>query len=156
MLKLDIPGFKKLEIEHLVLDLNGTTACDGMVSEEIKDKINQVSDFLKVHVLTADTFGTASKELEGLNCELVILDETDQAEQKAQFLEELNPLRTIAVGNGRNDVRMLNFAAIGISVMNPEGTSVHALTNSDIVCRNFPEVMELLENPRRLKATLRT
>jgi len=155
MLNLDIPGFKKLSIQNLVLDFNGTIAFDGKINQETKDKLNRVAEFLNVYVLTADTFGSAKEELEGVNCKLIILDQTDQAAQKAQVVEELNPLSTIAIGNGRNDVRMLNFSSIGISVINSEGVSGQALTNSDIVCCSFIESLDLLENPARLKATLR-
>lgn len=155
MLKLDIPGFKKLNIEHLVLDFNGTIAHDGTINTQVKDKINEIAKFLNVYILTADTFGSAEEELKGINGKLIILDQMDQAEQKAQVVEELNPLHTIAIGNGRNDMRMLSFAAIGITVLNQEGASGQALTSSDIICRNIMEAMELLENPGRIKATLR-
>lgn len=155
MLKLDIPGFKKLNIEHLVLDFNGTIAQDGAISKQVKDKINEIAKFLNVYILTADTFESAKEELKGVNGKLIILDQMDQAAQKAQVVEELNPLHTIAIGNGRNDMRMLSFAAIGITVLNQEGASGQALTSSDIICRNIMEAMELLENPDRIKATLR-
>ncbi|MCF8232486.1 MAG: hypothetical protein K9J27_09890 [Bacteroidales bacterium] len=156
MLNLDIPGFKKLNVKNLVLDFNGTIACDGTINEDIKKKLNEIAGLLNIYVLTADTFGSAKKELEGVNCKLVILDETDQAAQKTQLVEEINPLHSIAIGNGRNDVRMLNVSAIGISVINEEGASGQTLTSADIVCRSFMEAMEMLENPRRIKATLRT
>lgn len=155
MLKLDIPGFKKLNIEHLVLDFNGTIAHDGTINTQVKDKINEIAKFLNVYILTADTFGSAEEELKGINGKLIILDQMDQAAQKAQVVEELNPLHTIAIGNGRNDMRMLSFAAIGITVLNQEGASGQALTSSDIISRNIMEAMELLENPGRIKATLR-
>lgn len=155
MLKLDIPGFKKLNIEHLVLDFNGTIAQDGTITKEIKDKINEIAKFLNIYILTADTFKSAKEELKGVNGRLIILDQKDQAAQKAQLVEELNPLHTIAIGNGRNDMRMLSFAAIGITVLNKEGASGQTLTSSDIICRNIMEAMELLENPGRIKATLR-
>ena len=156
MLNLDIPGFKKLTVENLALDFNGTIACDGVISDDIKAKLNDIAGFLNIYVLTADTFGSARKELEDVNCELVILNENDQAAQKTQLMEEINPLHSIAIGNGRNDVRMLNVSAIGISVINGEGASGQTLTSADIVCRSFMEAMEMLENPRRIKATLRT
>jgi len=155
MLKLDIPGFKKLNIEHLVLDFNGTIARDGTITKQVKDKINEIAEFLNVYILTADTFESAKEELKGVNGKLIILDQMDQAAQKAQVVEELNPLHTIAIGNGRNDMRMLSFAAIGITVLNQEGASGQTLTSSDIICRNIMEAMELLENPGRIKATLR-
>jgi hypothetical protein len=29
MIEIDIPGYKKLQLKNLVLDYNGTLACDG-------------------------------------------------------------------------------------------------------------------------------
>ena len=37
MITVNIPGYRKIELEHLVLDHNGTLACDGKLLEgEIK------------------------------------------------------------------------------------------------------------------------
>ncbi len=63
MLTLDIPGRKPVEAEHLVLDYNGTLAVDGCIIQGVADRLKKLSSVIRVHVLTADTFGTAEKEL---------------------------------------------------------------------------------------------
>ena len=73
MFKLDIPGFGLIELEHLVLDFTGTLSVDGALLPGIKKKLNEVAQFLRIYVLTADTFGTASTELEGITCEIRII-----------------------------------------------------------------------------------
>jgi soluble P-type ATPase len=66
VISVDIPGRERLEIAHLALDLNGTLATDGHVPHEVAERIQTLASLVQVHVLTADTFGTAST-LESLN-----------------------------------------------------------------------------------------
>ena len=70
--------------------------------------------------------------------------------------EQLGAAHTVALGNGANDVLMLRKACLGICVMQGEGTSLQALLASDVVVRSVEEAFDLLLNPDRLVATLRS
>ena len=59
MIKIDIPGYQTLGLEHLVLDHNGTLACDGLLIKGVRECLTILSAELTIHVLTADTFGKA-------------------------------------------------------------------------------------------------
>jgi len=59
MITIDIPGYKKLKLAHLVLDYNGTLACDGKMITGVKKCLTALAKPLKIHVITADTFGKA-------------------------------------------------------------------------------------------------
>jgi soluble P-type ATPase len=61
----------------------------------------------------------------------------------------------VAVGNGRNDRLMLEAAALGIAVIGDEGLAADAMQACDIVVRHIADALALLEDPRRLIATLR-
>ena len=65
MLEISIPGGKDLRLEHLVLDYNGTLACDGEILPGVKDCLHELADRLQIYVLTADTFGKARAGLAG-------------------------------------------------------------------------------------------
>jgi soluble P-type ATPase len=54
---IKIPGNKDLQLEHLVLDFNGTLACDGRLIQGVRERLKAMADQIKIHVLTADTFG---------------------------------------------------------------------------------------------------
>lgn len=156
MMKIEIPGFNKLTLEHLVMDYNGTLACDGRLLEGVVDRLNVLSHDFELHVLTADTFGSVKRQLSRISCGLSILPEGDQASAKLNYINSLDPARTVCIGNGRNDREMLKKSAIGIIVLQGEGAAIEALQSADIVVPNIITALELLLNPLRLKATLRS
>jgi soluble P-type ATPase len=155
MIKIDIPGWGNIEIENLVLDLNGTIATDGKIPSEVKEKIKSLSDKVKIYILTADTQGTASEESSDMGVELVKVSEKDSAEVKLRVLESLDPTRTIAIGNGNNDQLILKEAALSIAVLGDEGMSASAIKNADVIVKNISDALDLFLKPKRLVATLR-
>lgn len=155
-MKIDIPGTGEIEIENLLMDYNGTLAVDGQIVDGVKDKINELSCLVKIHVITADTFGTVQKTLEDTHCTVIVLPGENQDQAKLDYLRKLGPEKTLCVGNGANDRLMLNEAVIGIAVLLEEGLTVSALTASDIVVKSILDVFSYLEKPDRLKACLRT
>ena len=151
----DIPGWGSINIENIVIDLDGTIATDGRVTPEVKEKINSLSYQAKIYVLTADTQGTANKEILGMNVELVKTPEEDSKQKKLDFLKTLNLEATVAIGNGSNDQFILKEAALGIAVLGDEGVSVSAIKSADIVVKNIQNALDVLLKPKRLIATLR-
>lgn len=156
MIEIVIPGRGKLRLEHLVLDYNGTLACDGVLLEGVRDRIADLSRKLSIHVLTADTFGNAREGLRGLPCEVVVLPREDQAEAKERYVESIGSDVTVCVGNGRNDRLMLGRAALGVAVVLQEGAAREALEAADVACNGIHSALDLLSNPKRLVATLRS
>jgi soluble P-type ATPase len=156
MVEIDIPDFGHLAFEHLVLDYNGTLACDGEPFNGIADRLKTLAEVLKVHVVTADTFGKARAGLKDLPVVLNILGPGSEAEAKASYVETLGADRTAAIGNGRNDRLMLQRAGLGVAVLEAEGGSVEALTAAQVCTRSITEALDLLLNPKRLVAVLRS
>ncbi|GAB4407107.1 MAG: HAD family hydrolase [Thermodesulfovibrionales bacterium] len=155
MFELDIPGFGFVRLEHLVSDFTGTLSIDGKLLPGVKERLNKIAEFLKIHILTADTFGRAKTEIEGINCEIHILEGENHDVQKEEYIKRLGPENVIALGNGNNDRRMLQAAKIGIAVCLNEGCSIDAIKSADVLVNSPIDAIELLLNPKRLKATLR-
>ena len=155
MITINIPGWGNIDVENIILDLNGTIATDGKIPSEVKEKINSLSDRAKLYILTADTQGTASEESSDMAVELLKVSEKDSTEVKLRVLESLDPTKTVAIGNGNNDRLILKEAALGIAVLGDEGLSVSAMKNADIVAKNIPDALDLFLKPKRLMATLR-
>jgi len=155
MISIDIPGWGNMEIENLVLDLNGTLATDGKISPEVKKKISALAGRIRIYVLTVDTQGTAAEESREMKVELITVEGEDSKEGKFNFLKSLDLEKTVAMGNGNNDELILKEAALGIAILGDEGISVTALKQADIMVKNISDALDLLLKPKRLMATLR-
>jgi soluble P-type ATPase len=155
MLELEIPGFGWVRIEHLASDFTGTLSVGGRLLPGIREQLNQITGFLKIHILTADTFGKAKEELGGVNCDIHILTGENHDVQKEEYVKKLGAETVVAFGNGNNDRKMLKTAHVGIAVTEGEGCAVDALTAADIHVTSANSGLDLLLNVKRLKATLR-
>lgn len=155
MIEIDIPGFKPLQLKHLVLDFNGTLAVDGELVPGVAQRLNHLSSRLTVHVITADTFGKAAAQLEGVSCSLSVLSAEEQDIAKLAYVNDLGAEGTVCIGNGRNDRLMLAASALGIAVMLQEGACSLSLAAADVVCTDILSALDLLTSPLRLTATLR-
>ncbi len=155
MLTFDIPGREVLQLDHLVLDYNGTIAEDGSLFELVKHKFTLLQPSLNIHVITADTFGTVHQEMEKLQVEVITIPKDKQDLMKREFVEKLGVGRVVSIGNGANDGLMLEVSALGILVINSEGASVQSLMKADVLCNNIRDALNLLIRPNRLVATLR-
>jgi soluble P-type ATPase len=155
MFELEIPGFGEVKLKYLVSDFTGTLSVDGKLLSGVKERMTEVSRFLDIHILTADTFGKAKDELKDIKCEIHILTGNDHDIQKEDYIKKLNPEYVIAFGNGNNDRKMLKTAKIGVAVCLNEGCSIDAIKSADIIVTSTIDALDLLLSPKRLKATLR-
>lgn len=152
MLTVEIPGAQPLRLEHLVLDVNGTLTHAGAVIDGVEERVRSLAGTLRVHLVTADTFGTAGALAGSLGAELSVV--RDGAE-KVAFAEALGPSSCAAIGNGANDAGLLRTVALGIAVIGPEGAAAVTLQGASVVCGSITVALDLLLDPRMLVATLR-
>ncbi len=155
MLKIEIPNYKTLELEYLVLDYNGTIALDGEIRDSVREQLITLSKELEIYVLTADTHGTAKKMCEGLPLKIQTFPTDGALDEKLTVVERLGEDRCIAIGNGRNDKLMCRASALAIAVMEQEGMCGRLLGEADVCTRNIEDALDLLLRPKRLIATLR-
>ncbi len=156
MIKIEIPGAKPLKLTKLVLDFNGTIALDGILIKGVKEGIVSLANHLEIHLLTADTFGTVRQQCNSLPLQIEILKTDDHVKEKAAHLCQLGSEQAVAIGNGANDICMLQEAALGILVVGPEGCFGKAVSSADIVVNSIFAAFGLLENPQRIVATIRS
>jgi soluble P-type ATPase len=121
----------------------------------VRVRIEELTERLTVHVLTADTYGVAGELIAGLPVTLTVLQAGDEARQKADYVTALGAEGCVAVGNGRNDVGMLECAGLAIAVLESEGCAAQAAMTADVLCRSAAEALDMLLQPVRLRATLR-
>ncbi len=147
---MEIPNYGKVEFKAVLFDLNGTLGEHGRVSEEVKRLLKELAGRYTIVVLSADTFGTLEEEFKGLP---VRVERVSSGVDKAEIAKGYVPYA--AVGNGNNDVAMLEGAELAFCVVGPEGASVDTLLASDIVVRDVKDAIAMLLDEKRLIATLR-
>ena len=155
MLEYEIPGFRNLKIDKVVIDFNGTLACDGEIIADVKERLRILTAKCDVIVLTADTFGTVQDEFADMDIEIEIIDSDKGREYKSNFIEKLGSKNVIAIGNGNNDQLMLEKAVLGILIIGDEGAATESLLASDTVIKDINDALDLLIKPGRLIASLR-
>lgn len=154
-MKINIPGFKEIEIKSLVCDYNGTIANSGKLIKGVEEYINTLSKQIDIYIITADTFGTVENELKNANCKVLKISKENQNQQKLDLIKKLNPENTVSFGNGRNDELMLKKSILGIGILEEEGIYSKNLLSADILCKSILNAFELFLNPNKLIATLR-
>jgi P-type E1-E2 ATPase len=152
---LNIPGRESLKIENVVFDYNGTLAVDGSMSSEVKDLLLKLKDMLNVHILTADTYGTVSKECQHLNLNVKTFPRENAGQAKEEIVKGLGGNRTVCIGNGFNDIQMLSEACLSVAVIGGEGCCAKLIPAADIVVNSIEDAFNLLLKSDRIKATLR-
>ena len=155
MIDVSIPGWRDCHLEHLVCDFNGTLATDGVLFEGVAERLEQLSETLTVHIVTADTHGTAQQVFAALPVSLTRLNPGGERQEKARFVGELGAERTVFLGNGANDVDALGKALISIAVVGEEGAFVPAVQAAQMVVRTPVDALDLILTPKRLIAGLR-
>ena len=155
MLQINIPGREKLVFQYLVLDFNGTLALDGYLKQGVPPRLKELSESLKIYVLTADTNGSVHHEMDSMPCEVHVIQPNRQDEGKADFIKKLGTDKTICIGNGLNDRLMLKEAKLGLLVIQEEGIATASFMVSDVICTSINDALDLLLKPDRLRATLR-
>jgi len=152
---IEIPNYKTINLKHIVLDYNGTIAKDGKLKDEVKNLLPLLAQKYTLHVITADTFGSVKKELRNFKLDIKVLQSDNHTLEKQLYINELNANECVAIGNGNNDAKMIQSAAIGIVILGDEGCSTKSLFASDITCKSISQAFELFVYPKRLIATLR-
>lgn len=152
------------ELEHAVFDVNGTLTRDGQLVPGVVERLHSLRQILKLHLLTADTYGTQRPIINPMlavnvapQIKVKVLEEKDgpEDEQKKNYVLELGKDKVAAIGNGMNDRLMLAEARLGIAVLGPEGTAVEALKAAKVTARDPVTALDLLLHPLRLEASLR-
>jgi P-type E1-E2 ATPase len=155
MIHIAVPGLGDYEIEHLVLDVNGTLALDGRLLPGVAERLTKLAQLVTIHLITADTHGRQAEIDAALGTLAVRIAAGHESDQKGRYVRSLGAASVVAIGNGANDVDMLRSAAVGIGVLGEEGLASMAHQAADVLARDIVQALDLLLHPTRLGATLR-
>ena len=155
MIQIAVPGLGEYELQHLVLDVNGTLALDGNLVPGVAERLRDLERLLTIHLITADTHGRQSAIDAALRTRAVRITPGHESDQKGRYVRVLGAASVVAIGNGANDVDMLRSAALGIAVLGEEGLATIAHQAADVIARDIVQALDLLLHPARISATLR-
>lgn len=153
MIEVEIAGRGLLQIAHVVLDVDGTIALDGVLLPGMKERLALLDEYAEVHLLTADTYGTQAALDAELGLQATVIQQG--AVEKGAYVLALGAESVAVIGNGADDVAMFNAAALRIAVLGQEGLSAALLKSADVLVRDVNDALDLLLNPLRLVATQR-
>jgi soluble P-type ATPase len=151
-LSVSIPGVAELRLDHLLVDVNGTLTNRGELLDGVEARLDRLRHSLDIRLVSADTFGTLDTIAADMRVSAV---RASTGEDKLRLLDDLGRGRCAVIGNGSNDVLVLEAAAVGLAVIGPEGASAAALRSADVVCASATDALDLLLDPKALSATLR-
>ena len=159
MIRVEIPGREPLDIAYVVMDYNGTVAVDGLLPDDVAERIGRLSGDVEMYVLTADTFGTVAAQCASLDVHVETFPREGAAECKERVVDGLLARAdgaVVCLGNGLNDIRMFDCADLSIAIIGQEGACAALLAHADVVVTSPVDALDLLLKPGRLKATLRS
>ena len=154
MISILRPGMESLDIHFVLIDFEGTLAMDGRVHPKAKDKVNLLSKRATIYILTKSNREKVEETLRKMKVEILYVTEGDSSQQKLNVLQRLGPHQTAVIGNGLDDVRIVEQAGLGICVIGKEGSSAEAVAKADLVVTNVVDALDFLLKPLRQRATL--
>lgn len=145
----------KFHLKYLLLDYTGTLSEHGKLIECVGEKLTKLSrHFEKIYVLTADTFGTAEKELKGLPVIVKVLTHPS-SKGKVDVVNSLGGEYCVSIGNGNNDIEMLKLTKLSFAIINRDGCNARLFSASDIVFKSICDALDSLIEPKIIISLLR-
>ncbi len=153
-MKYSIPGQGELEINTIILDLNGTLSVGGVVPEGVKERLGKLKAMgFKVLFFTGNTRDDADELAANLGIEWKL---AKNAQGKRDLAMELDPQTCASIGNGLIDLKLMETVKLSIVTLQAEGVHVQTLLACDIVIPSINDALDLFIDSQRLVATLRT
>jgi soluble P-type ATPase len=154
MFLIQRPGQSPLEIEFVLLNFEGTLATDRRVHPKAKDKLNLLSKRCKIYILAKGEQEAIRAILKKVKAEVIYLTEGEVSQGKLDLLRQVGAARTVAIGNGVDDVAMIEEAGLSICIIGVQGTSAEAIKKADVVFTDILHAFDFLLKPMRHKAAL--
>ena len=150
-LSVPIRGRDDLRLARLMLDVNGTLTNRSDPIDGAEGWLSRLRDVLDNKPVSADTWEAVDA------IALCLRDDTVRTPSEADKLwaaDMLGREHCALIGNGANDVLVLDAATRGFAVFGAEGTCAAASRAADVACASAADP-DLLLGPKALAATLR-
>ncbi|MBS3168274.1 HAD hydrolase family protein [Candidatus Woesearchaeota archaeon] len=142
-----------LNIDTLVLDLNGTLTTNGKLLKGTKEKINKLKKLdYNIILFTGNQRKNGNEicSLLGIKC---IIAETSKDKEKE--MKKLNIKTCASIGNARIDIPTFKYSRLAIATLQSEGIHKDIIKYVDIIVPSINDALDLFINKDSLIATLK-
>jgi len=147
------PHGEILEINTIVLDLNGTLSVRGVVAASTKEIIQELKNLgYQLVLISGDIRGSAKQIADELGLELYL---GKTSIEKAAQMQQFDKTKTAAIGNARIDIGTFENAALSIATIQAEGIHTGILKYVDILIPNIDDALRLFMDKKSMEGTLR-
>jgi len=149
----NIPEGEPIEINTIVLDLNGTLAVKGIVAEKTKLLIRELKNLdYKVVLISGDIRGNAKTIANELEIELLL---GKNSAEKALRMQSFSKENTAAIGNARIDIGTFENSILSVATLQSEGIHTGILKHVDIIVPSIDDALNLFIEKKSIEGTLR-
>lgn len=150
----NVPEVGEIEINTIVLDLNGTLSVNGSIPNGVKEKLSKLKEMgIAIILFTGDQRGTAKDLCEEYGIEFI---RTKSGKEKEQAMEKFDPETTAAIGNARIDIGTFKHAKVSIATLQSEGIHANILSHVDVVVPSINDALDFFIEKNTFAATMRT
>ncbi len=149
----NIPKGETIEINTIVLDLNGTLTVKGKLEDSTIELIKQLQNKgFRLVLISGDIRGTAKSIAYELGIELFLGASSDK---KAAQMQQFDKNKTAAIGNARIDIGTFENAILSIATLQAEGIHTGILKHVDLIVPSIDNALQLFLDKKSLEGTLR-
>ncbi len=148
-----VPGVGEIELNTIVLDLNGTLSVNGVIPDGVKERIDKLKQLgFSIVLFSGDQRGTAGAICKDLQIQLI---RCGTSIEKEIAMDQLPGDKTVAIGNARIDIGTFKKAKIRIATLQNEGIHREILDYVDVIVPSINAAFDLLIDTDSFCATMR-
>ncbi|MBD3280105.1 HAD family hydrolase [Candidatus Dojkabacteria bacterium] len=146
-------GVGEIELNNIILDLNGTLAVNGSIAEGVKERLTKLRELgYQIILFTGDQRGNAAELTSDLG---ISFKKASTSEEKEALTKEMDVEKTVAIGNARIDIGTFRDTKVRIATIQAEGIHTGILEYVDILVPSINDALDLLINKNSFEATMR-
>lgn len=152
-MKYNPTGVGEIELDTIILDLNGTLAVQGDIVDGAKERLEILRQLgFKIFLFTGDQRGTAAVQAGELGIDV---QRATTADEKRILTEKLDVAKTVAIGNARIDIGTFEPVKLRIGTLQAEGIHTEILKHIDVLVPSINDALDFLIDPNIFNATMR-
>jgi len=152
-MKYNPTNIGEIELDRILVDLNGTLSVYGEIEESTKALIEQLKNAgFEIYLISGNGRGDVDQMAKQVGVQFF---EATTSEEKEQVASQLDNGKCVAIGNGRIDIGMFNHAKIRIATLQSEGIHTGIIPFIDIIVPSIDDAFRLLLDIKAFEGTMR-